>query len=225
VAFVTTGERAFSFRVGIQLADGRPERRQRRLLAGVIPDARRDDTRRDPRHLREAADGLSHEVNDELCQGDVELPVGEGQLFRRGATHVDTGMPLASCSDELLRRIDRRDTRCAKTLHEHRRQCARPAADVEHAMAGTNTRKVRKLRREERRVPPHEAVIGVGSDGKGHESAPFKARADRAGHAAMLVALIIIILLLALFGGIFISKFLFLLLLLLLVLLLFRGRF
>ena len=54
----------------MELAHRPPERRQRRLLAGVVPDGRgyHPATARDSSHLGEAANGIRHEVHDELSE-------------------------------------------------------------------------------------------------------------------------------------------------------------
>src|SRR5207237_3932929 len=57
---------------------------------------------------------------------------------------------------------------CADALHQLARQRPRPAAHVEHAVARLDTREIRQLRRQQRRVPPHEAVIGVCADSEAH---------------------------------------------------------
>src|SRR5207237_8605732 len=88
------GKRAFALFVWIHLSDSGPERRQRRLLARVIPHARGHDTTgpRDARHLREPTNGIRHEVNDELRQRCVELFSGERELLGGRALDVDPRM-------------------------------------------------------------------------------------------------------------------------------------
>src|SRR6266545_4821028 len=136
VAFATAGQLRFVLYVRVDLVNGLPERRQRRLLAGVIPDARGYHTTRtrDAFHLREPADGVRHEVDDKLRERCVELSVGERQVLRGRAPDVDPRMALARGGDELLRRIDGRDLRRTDALHQHARERAGAAADVEHAL-------------------------------------------------------------------------------------------
>src|SRR5207249_8347554 len=100
-------------------------------------------------------------VNDELRQRSVELFIGERQLLRGRLPNVDPRMALARGGDELLRRIDGRDLRRTDALYQLARQRPRAAADVEHALSRSNTGQIRYLRRQQRRVPPHEAVIGL----------------------------------------------------------------
>jgi len=119
MAFATARQLRFVLCVRVELVNGLPERRQRRLLAGVIPDARgHHATRtRDARHLREPANGIRHEVDDELRERCVELSLGKRQLLRGRAPDVDPRMALARGGNELLRRIDGRDLRRTHALH------------------------------------------------------------------------------------------------------------
>jgi hypothetical protein len=70
----------------------------------VIPNARRHGTlaARHARHLAKSDDGVGHEVNDELCQGGVELVLSKRQLLRRSALHAYPGVTLSSCCNEGL---------------------------------------------------------------------------------------------------------------------------
>jgi len=85
-----------------------PERRERALAAGMVPDAGGDDPARPghARHLAEARDGVGHEVHDELCECGVERIVRKRKLFGRRLFHRDAGKPLACGRDEALRRVD-----------------------------------------------------------------------------------------------------------------------
>ena len=67
---------------------------------------------------------------------------------------VDAGVARAGGLDERLGRIDRRDRLGADALDELRRERARAAADVEHALPGRDAGEVGELRRERPRVPP-----------------------------------------------------------------------
>jgi len=68
-------------------------------------------------------------------------------------------MTFTRSCDERLRRIDGRDVRRAETLHQFGGERAGPTADVEHPLFRDDTCKVRELRRQQGRIPPHEAVI------------------------------------------------------------------
>src|SRR3954447_23697674 len=173
VTLAPAGKGALAFLVRVELEHGLPERRQRRLLPCVIPDARRDHAARTchASHFGEPLNGIRHEVHDELRQRCVEHAVGERQRFRRRLLDVDTGMALARSCDEGLRRIDGRDVRRAYALHEFRGERAGTTADVEHSLSRADTGKVCELRRQEDRVPPHEAVIRISGHGEAHGDA------------------------------------------------------
>jgi uncharacterized membrane protein len=164
------GHPALASLVGIQLVYACPERRQRRLPTGVIPHARRNDASltRDAVHLREPPRRIGHEVHDELCKRGVEFAVGKGELLCRRTLDVDARMALAGGNDELLRGIDRSHLVGPEPLDENSRQRTGAAADVQDALPGVNTRKVRKLRRQSRGVPAHEPVVRVSGHLEGH---------------------------------------------------------
>ena len=155
---------------GVQLPGGAPERRQRRPVPCEVPDAGGDDAVEPghARHLGQARDGIRHEVHDELRERRVEAAVRERQLVRRGEVDVDAGIARAGRRDERLGRIDGRDRVGAEPADELARQRARPGADVEHRPLVADAGEVRQLRGERRRVPPHEAVVGVGGDVEAH---------------------------------------------------------
>src|SRR3954452_19711918 len=100
-------------------------------------------------------------MDNELGEREVERAVCERDLLRRRVAHVDSGVPLARCLDERLRRIDRRDVHGAEPCSELGRQRARPAADIERAPARFDACKVREKRSELPRKPAHEAVVGA----------------------------------------------------------------
>ena len=107
-------------------------------------------------------------MDDQLCQGSVELAIGKRQLLGRGDAYVDPRMALAGCGNEWFRRIDRRDGCCSETPDQLGRQRARAAADVEHTVARRDSAEVRERRRQPNGVAAHEAVIGAGIDGEAH---------------------------------------------------------
>ena len=103
-------------------------------------------------------------VHDELRERRVERAVGVGQVFRSRKPNIDTGMPRACCSNERLRRVDSRHRVRPEPPDELGRQCARPAANVEHCLSDIHAREVGKPGRQLCRIPPHEAVISIRSD-------------------------------------------------------------
>ncbi len=64
-------------------------------------------------------------------------------------SHVDARVARASGGDEWLRRIDRRDGIGAKPRDQLGGERARPAPDVDHALAAAHTREVSQLRGEQ----------------------------------------------------------------------------
>jgi hypothetical protein len=105
-------------------------------------------------------------VDDELRQGCVERSVGKRQLLGGGLLHAHLRIALARRCDERLGGIDGRYGLRPEPCHQLGRERARPAAHVEHALAGTDAGEVGELRREQHRVPAHEAVVRVGRDGE-----------------------------------------------------------
>ena len=98
----------------------------------------------------------------------VNVPNGEGKLFGACALHDDPGMALTRGADELLGRIDGGYVRRAQPFHEHARERTGPAADVEHAISGLDAGVVDQLRRQQARIPAHEAVVGIRCDVEAH---------------------------------------------------------
>ena len=81
--------------VRIELAHHLPEEAQRPSVPGVIPDARRDDAARprDARRLAQPADRIGHEVDDELCERQVEGGGLERQVLGGRALDGHAWMP------------------------------------------------------------------------------------------------------------------------------------
>ncbi len=95
--------------------------------------------------------------------------VGEGQLLRRRSLHGDARVTLARRIDERFRGIHRRHRGRSEQLDQVRGQRARPAPDVDHAVAYGHAGEVGERGSERNRVAAHEAVIGVGGDGERHD--------------------------------------------------------
>jgi len=93
----------------VQLTHRIPERRERRLLAHVIPHTGRNSSSiaSDTGHLGQSAHRIIHEVDDELGERRIELTIGKRQLLCRGDLNLNSWMPFAGNSGELLRRINR----------------------------------------------------------------------------------------------------------------------
>ncbi len=139
IAFACARELRLVLDGWIELVHSLPVHVQRPMAAAVIPHRRCNDASvaRDARHLTQPSHGICHEVDDELRERGVELPLGERQLLRSGAFDGHARVAFANCVDERLRRIDGRHGVLAEPLHELRRQRARPAADVEHTTLGS----------------------------------------------------------------------------------------
>ena len=166
VAFSRPGEVGLVDRLGIQGSRDLPEQSERAGAPGVIPDGGGDDTPglRDPAHLAETADGVGHEVDDELGQRRVERAVGEGEGLRRRLPHVDARVSLLHRRHERRRGIDGGDVIGTEPPDQLGRQRSSPAADIDGSLAHRDPRELRHLRREEGRVPPHELVVRVRGD-------------------------------------------------------------
>jgi hypothetical protein len=155
--------------VRVELAGSLPERMERSLLAGVIPDAGRDDAAgsRHPGHLAQSPDRVCQQMDDELSEGAVELRVLEGKLLCRSALHGHSRMPLSSRCQEWLGRIRGGDAGRAEPMHELGGQGTRAGAHVDHSLPGDDSREVRERRGEWDGVPPHEPVVGLSGDVEG----------------------------------------------------------
>ena len=70
-----------------------PEQAQRPLAAGVVPDTRRDRSMRcrHAGHLAQPEHRISHEMNDQLSQRDLEQPILERERLRGTLPRADAG--------------------------------------------------------------------------------------------------------------------------------------
>ena len=80
-------------------------------------------------------------MDDELRKSRIEGPVRVWKMFRGGRLHVDAGIARPSGRDEWLRGIDGRDGLGAKPRDQLGGERARPAPDVDHALAAAHTRR------------------------------------------------------------------------------------
>ena len=147
-----------------------PEHPEWSCAALMVPDTRGDDTvaTRHPSHLDEPGHGVGHEVNDKLGHGRIERRIIERKLLGGSTLHVDGRMTLLHGGGEGLRRIDSRHGPRAQPPHQLGRQRARAATDVEHALSRLDRGQVGERGSEGNRVPPHEAVIRIGTNGEAH---------------------------------------------------------
>ena len=147
-----------------------PRSAQRALTARVIPDARRHDAAlaRHARHLAQPCHGVCHEVNDELGEGGVEGVALEREVLRGRLLHADAWVSLEGGRDEGLRGIDGRHGRRSQPPDQLARERTRTAPDVEHALAGLDSREIGEQRGERHRVPAHEPVVCVSRDDEAH---------------------------------------------------------
>ena len=105
----------------------------------------------------------------ELGQRSVELVVAERKLLGGREPHVDAGMALLRRCHERLGGVDGSDVVRPEPVHELRRQRPGPTADVDRPLPRLDPGEIGQLRGERHRVAAHEPVVGVGSDGEGHE--------------------------------------------------------
>ncbi len=85
-------------------------------------------------------------------------------MLRGCRLHVDAGVAGTSGGNEWLGWVDRRYGFSAQPSDQLGGECARPAADVDHPLPGSNSGEIRELWGEQCRVPAHEAVIRVRGD-------------------------------------------------------------
>ena len=120
-------------------------------------------------HLAQPGDGVGHEVDDELGEGDVEGAVGERQAFGGCRPHVDPGVPRARSLHESLRRVDGRDgSRGRRVVRARSTRAPGPHPTSRTRWPGRDRRQVGEEGCERHRVPPHEPVVGLCSDGEAH---------------------------------------------------------
>jgi hypothetical protein len=110
-------------------------------------------------------------VDDELREGGVESTARERQSLGRRLQNVDTGVPRSGCGHERPGGIDRGDRRGSDPVDELGRQRAGAAADVQHALTCAHSSEVGELRREQHRVPAHEAVVRTCRTERAHGAA------------------------------------------------------
>ena len=136
VSRASTRAPRFVLNAGIELSNRRPEQAERTPPTGVVPNARDDDPARagDSRHLTQAADGIRHEMHNELREGNVELGIGKGQLLRGGTSDVDAGVTLTGGHHKCLRGVDGRHRLGGESRYELAGQGARPTTDIERSL-------------------------------------------------------------------------------------------
>ena len=172
VALAGAGTLRLILDLGIELARHIPEQTERGLTAGVIPYARRNDTAwaNDAHHFAQPLPGICHEVNDQLRESSVEGLVRKRQLLRRHRSHVDARVTVPRRREEGLGRINSRNQVCSQPPCQFGGKRTWTTADVEHSLTGRYPREIDKLRREQHRVPAHEAVIRISRAEEAHSS-------------------------------------------------------
>lgn len=161
-----TGEQRLILGVGVENVHGIPERGER--TGGTVPHAGRNGPARPghPRHLRESADGVGHEVDDQLRECMRESVCLIGQFLSRPATDVDVRESFTECVDERRRRVDRGDG--STRLQHVSGQRPGPAPDVEDIRVRTDPRESREDSGERVGVTAHEASVRLGRDDETH---------------------------------------------------------
>ena len=147
-----------------------PEGSQHRHPAGVVPRAGGDNAAGadDSPHLGDTRIRVGHEVHDELRERRIERVGRPRQRLRTADLNVRTGNTLCVGCDKGLGRVDDGDLLRPDQLSERFGQRARPAADVEHAVAPLNARECEQAWREQVRVASHEHVVGFTAGLEGH---------------------------------------------------------
>ncbi len=171
-ALASTGKLRLILDLGIELARRIPEQAERALTTSVIPHARRHDTAwvNDAHHFTQPLSGICHKVNDELCENSVERLVGKRQLLCRRESHVDAWVTVPGRRDERLGRINSRNEVRSQPPYQLGSKRTWTTADIEHSLTSRDTRKIGQLRREQHRVPAHEAVICISPSEEAHSS-------------------------------------------------------
>jgi len=116
-------------------------------------------------------------MNDELRECCIEAGIVEGDALSRSVLHVDAGIAISCCGDKWFGWVDSRHGAFSEPPNEFSRQGARPAADVQHSLPGTNPAEVGELGCQLRRVSAHEPVIGLGRDLECHAPSLVRSRA------------------------------------------------
>ena len=181
MAFPGPGPARFVRCQRIQVTRRTPEQGQRAAAAGVVPHARRDRPAGtgDPAHLAQASYRIGHEMDDQLRQRDIKGAVSEGQLLGRRPPDIDSRQALPRRGGERLGRFHCAHRARPQPPDQLGRQHARPAADIQRALAAGHSGQVSEQHRERLGVPAHEAHIGVRADIKSHPVQPTERHAGR----------------------------------------------
>ena len=93
----------FALQPRVEFVRRMPERAERPVATGVIPHAGRDDTvtARDAAHLLQPADGVGHEVDDELGERRIECRGPRGQLLCRPRWMSTPGLRTRAAATKL----------------------------------------------------------------------------------------------------------------------------
>ncbi len=131
----------------VRTGRSRPPRPRRHAASSSpprSPDAADDDAvgTSNAAHLAQAGLRVGEEVHDQLREDGVEPVVGEGKLFGRGEPDVGTRNPFSACVDKRLGRVNRGHALRSHELGQRPRQAAGAAADVEHAVAAVDSRRL-----------------------------------------------------------------------------------
>ena len=150
-----TREKGLIHDAGVQLACRQPERAQRSVTPGIVPDAGRDDAPRPCHtgHLRQSRYRIGHEVDDELGEGCIELAVREWAACSAAAWRMSTpGWRNRAAATNDSEGSTRRDRRRPEAADEFTRERAGTAADVKDPGAGTHVGEIGQQWCERRRT-------------------------------------------------------------------------
>ena len=108
-------------------------------------------------------------MHHELCQRCIERPILEGKLLGNTMSHLNRRVTFLHRDHEGLRRIDRHDGPSPQPCHQLGSQRPRTATDIEHPMSRLKHRQISEQHGERHRVPTHEPVVRIGTNGEAHE--------------------------------------------------------
>ncbi len=108
-------------------------------------------------------------MDDELRKGRVKHLIGKGQMLCGRLLHIDPRMARTRSRDKRFGRIDGHHRCWPHSCGKLGRECSGAATDVEYPLTDMHLGQVSELRRQQHRVPPHEAVIRIRRDDKAHD--------------------------------------------------------
>ena len=128
-------------------------------------------------HLGSGRCRIGDEVEHELGERPVEARIGERERLAGGDLHGDSRIAAPALGDERLRGVDRRDRGGPEAANELGSQRPGAAADVQSGDSRLHRGHIGEGSGERRRIPAHEAIVGLAAHLK-------RARSMRLAHRA-----------------------------------------